>query len=215
MKDQSWPLSKENAIKQKYKSAWCSSFSLPNPCSYLDKFWYVYVFGIKISKKPPPIYFKSRLLYFTEFSNPLLIKNSPVYLGPESIDWRTSVSKHFLKIISNGLQMVLPKIFHIRILNLLWPWALLEFAYQGRSQNLKEVPQNFMKVFKLMTLHLMTSYRKTKSWNKKNLRIPIVIATVKLASLAKRKSVVVLHLVGFKKFYTLFECFYSRFSKSK
>ena len=36
--------------------------------------------------------------------------------------------------------------------------------YQGRSQNLKHVPQNFIKTFNVddvtVTYHLMTSYRK-------------------------------------------------------
>ena len=37
-------------------------------CLYIGKFWYIYVIGIKINKKPPC------LLYFTEFSDPLFIK---------------------------------------------------------------------------------------------------------------------------------------------
>ena len=52
---------------------------------------------------------------------------------------------------------------------------------QGRSQNLKEVPQNFTEVFSVDDVQVMTSYGKTNIAKKKKLS-SIVISDVKLAS---------------------------------
>ena len=63
---------------------------------------------------------------------------------------------------------------------------------QGRSQNLKQVPQTFMEVFNLgdvrLASQLMMSYRKINITKEKivNYRVPIVITDVKLASYSKK-----------------------------
>ena len=73
-----------------------STFSLSinyKLCSYIGKFWYIYVIAITINKKPP-CFFQSLLqLYFTEFSNP------PVYYDlPPVYSWPMSFSQARLPI---------------------------------------------------------------------------------------------------------------------
>ena len=55
------------------------------------------------------------------------------------------------------------------------------YSSQGRSQNLKEVPQNFTEVLTLMMSQLIISYRETNIAKKKIDLSPMVIADVKLA----------------------------------
>ena len=54
---------------------------------------------------------------------------------------------------------------------------------QGRSENLKKVPQNFIEVFNVDDVTAKTPYRKTNiAIEKKQTRVPKVITDVNLAS---------------------------------
>ena len=47
-------------------------------CSYIGKFWYIYVIVIKINKKSPCLFQPPGLLYFTDFSHPRLSRPPPL-----------------------------------------------------------------------------------------------------------------------------------------
>ena len=69
-------------------------------CSYKGNFWCIFVIGIKINKVAPRLFQPPCLLYFTEFSDPLFVRD--VRVITKAVTEKCSVKNMFLKVSQNS-----------------------------------------------------------------------------------------------------------------